>query len=188
MNDGRVVSNFILQALHGKPITVRHTDCMVRWFRTLLDLWRGEPNSLVPVRFRSRGRHDRPHEQQYDASGQYWKPRRAHHQRLCHDHTRSRWCVSTITVPIVPWTILGSGSQIVNLAKQEDDPQQRRPDIRRAAEILGWRPQVAISHGYCFKHNCLKVTMRDGLKKTIEYFRDELQNERQRFEQDDNVN
>ncbi|KAH7728028.1 CRE-SQV-1 protein [Aphelenchoides avenae] len=68
--------------------------------------------------------------------------------------------------------LVGSGSEIINLAKQEDDPQQRRPDISRAAEILGWKP---------------KVTMRDGLKKTIEYFRQELQNERQRFEQEETI-
>jgi UDP-glucuronate decarboxylase len=69
--------------------------------------------------------------------------------------------------------LVGSGGQIVKLAKQEDDPQQRRPDIRRAGEILGWQP---------------KVPMREGLKKTIEYFRQELQNEKERFQEDANAN
>lgn len=59
----------------------------------------------------------------------------------------------------------GSGSEITNQAKQEDDPQQRRPDIARAAQLLNWKP---------------KVSMRDGLKKTIEYFRNELEVEKAR--------
>jgi nucleoside-diphosphate-sugar epimerase len=38
--------------------------------------------------------------------------------------------------------LVGSGSEIINMPKQEDDPQQRRPDIRRAADLLNWRPKV----------------------------------------------
>jgi UDP-glucuronate decarboxylase len=38
--------------------------------------------------------------------------------------------------------LVGSKSEIVNMPKQEDDPQQRRPDIRRAAELLNWKPAV----------------------------------------------
>lgn len=38
--------------------------------------------------------------------------------------------------------LIQSGSQIVNMPKQEDDPQQRRPDIQRAAKILKWEPKV----------------------------------------------
>lgn len=45
----------------------------------------------------------------------------------------------------------------------EDDPQQRRPDIRRAAELIGFHP---------------RVRMIDGLRTTIEYFRNELAHER----------
>ena len=59
----------------------------------------------------------------------------------------------------------GSGSEIINQAKQEDDPQQRRPDITRAAQLLNWKP---------------KISMRDGLKKTIDYFRNELEVEKAR--------
>uniref|UniRef100_A0AC34G6L2 UDP-glucuronate decarboxylase n=1 Tax=Panagrolaimus sp. ES5 TaxID=591445 RepID=A0AC34G6L2_9BILA len=62
--------------------------------------------------------------------------------------------------------IIGSKSEIINHPKVEDDPQQRRPDIRRAAELLNWKP---------------KVSMRDGLKKTIEYFQKELESEKARI-------
>nr|CAD2171028.1 unnamed protein product [Meloidogyne enterolobii] len=44
-----------------------------------------------------------------------------------------------------------------------DDPQKRRPDITRAKEFLGWEP---------------KVQMIEGLHKTIEYFKGELEQEK----------
>jgi dTDP-glucose 4,6-dehydratase len=49
--------------------------------------------------------------------------------------------------------VTGSRSEIVYEALPTDDPKQRRPDISRARELLGWEPQVAL---------------RDGLKATIE--------------------
>jgi dTDP-glucose 4,6-dehydratase len=50
----------------------------------------------------------------------------------------------------------GSRSRIVFKPLPQDDPKQRRPDITRAKKFLGWDPQV---------------TLGEGLKKTIEYFR-----------------
>lgn len=51
-------------------------------------------------------------------------------------------------------------SEIENIAPVEDDPQKRRPDITRARKVLKWEPVVPL---------------KDGLQKTIEYFRKELQ-------------
>ena len=50
----------------------------------------------------------------------------------------------------------GSKSRIVYRPLPTDDPKQRRPDITRARELLGWEP---------------KVQLEEGLIKTIEYFR-----------------
>ena len=50
----------------------------------------------------------------------------------------------------------GSKSQIVYKDLPSDDPVKRKPDITTAKEILGWEP---------------KVDIKDGLEKTIEYFR-----------------
>jgi dTDP-glucose 4,6-dehydratase len=50
----------------------------------------------------------------------------------------------------------GRGGRIVHLPLPTDDPQRRRPDIRRARELLGWEPRTSLA---------------DGLKKTIDYFR-----------------
>lgn len=51
-------------------------------------------------------------------------------------------------------------SGIESVDPVEDDPQKRRPDITRAEKVLKWRPVVPL---------------KDGLFKTIEYFRKELQ-------------
>lgn len=56
--------------------------------------------------------------------------------------------------------IAGSESEIVFQPLPQDDPKQRRPDITLARELLGWEP---------------KVTLREGLARTIEYFRDGLE-------------
>ncbi len=53
----------------------------------------------------------------------------------------------------------GSRSEIVFEALPVDDPKVRQPDITRARELLGWEPEVEL---------------RDGLPKTVEYFRDTL--------------
>jgi dTDP-glucose 4,6-dehydratase len=52
--------------------------------------------------------------------------------------------------------LTGSNSKIEHTPLPVDDPKVRRPDIRRAKQLLGWEPQVELE---------------DGLRKTIEYFR-----------------
>ena len=52
-----------------------------------------------------------------------------------------------------------SKSKIMFEPLPQDDPKQRRPDIRKARKLLGWKP---------------KVSLKEGLKKTIIYFREQL--------------
>ena len=52
--------------------------------------------------------------------------------------------------------LTGSKSKIEFKPLPADDPVQRRPDIRRARDLLGWEP---------------KINLEDGLRKTVEYFR-----------------
>lgn len=56
--------------------------------------------------------------------------------------------------------LIGGTSKIIRLAAVEDDPQRRKPDISRAKKYLNWEP---------------KVSLAEGLKKTIAYFVKELQ-------------
>jgi len=55
--------------------------------------------------------------------------------------------------------MMGGGSKIVFKELPVDDPKQRRPDITKARKLLGWEP---------------KVSLEQGLKETIKYFRDIL--------------
>jgi len=52
--------------------------------------------------------------------------------------------------------IIGSNSPVIHNPLPQDDPKQRRPDITRARQLLGWEP---------------KVDLETGLRQTIEYFR-----------------
>ena len=64
-----------------------------------------------------------------------------------------------MTIEDIARTIIrmsGSQSKLVNRPLPEDDPKVRQPDITRARTLLGWEP---------------KVTLEEGLTKTLEYFR-----------------
>ena len=56
----------------------------------------------------------------------------------------------------------GSRSRVVHRPRPQDDPRQRRPDISKADDVLGWAPQTEL---------------RDGLKRTIAYFEGLLSDE-----------
>lgn len=129
MDDGRVVSNFILQALRGDPITIYGDGKQTRSFQYVDDLVTGliklmEANYTEPVNIGN------PEEQTINEFAELIR------------------------------NLVGSNSSIVHRSGQPDDPRQRKPDITRAAKILSWKP---------------KVSVRDGLLKTIDYFREELE-------------
>lgn len=125
-NDGRVVSNFIVQALRNQPITVYGTGAQTRSFCYVDDLIEGfirlmgSPDSVTgPVNLGNTGEYP----------------------------------VLQLAEKIVELT--GSRSAIVLNPLPTDDPKQRQPDITLARELLGWEP---------------KVSLEEGLKKTIAYF------------------
>jgi dTDP-glucose 4,6-dehydratase len=124
--DGRVVPNFITQALAGKPLTVYGDGTQTRSFCFVDDLVEGIYRLLVsdtndPVNLGNPG------------------------EMSILDFARK---VTEIT---------RSKSDIVFERLPVDDPKVRQPDITRAKELLGWEP---------------KVPLEDGLKQTIEYFRE----------------
>jgi len=117
-NDGRVVSNFIVQALTGQPITIFGDGSQTRAFCYVDDLIDGlvrlmesPPEVTGPVNLGN------PEE-----------------------HT-----IRNLAERIVAAT--GSASPIVFEPLPRDDPKQRQPDITRAGQVLGWHPGVTIDEG-----------------------------------------
>jgi UDP-glucuronate decarboxylase len=117
-NDGRVVSNFIVQALQGQDITLYGDGMQTRAFCYVDDLVDG----LV----RMMGTSD-------DVTGPI---------NLGNPHEIA---VRTLAELVIDLT--GSRSALVYRPLPSDDPTQRCPDITRARQVLGWQPNVALKDG-----------------------------------------
>ena len=118
VNDGRVVSNFVVQALRGEPITIYGEGCQTRSFCYVDDLIDGlmrlmdSPADLVgPVNL---GRPD-------------------------------EFTVAELADIVIELT--GSRSEIRKLPLPVDDPRQREPDISIAQDRLGWMPKTPLKVG-----------------------------------------
>ncbi|MCK1360929.1 UDP-glucuronic acid decarboxylase family protein [Bradyrhizobium sp. 199] len=117
-NDGRVVSNFIVQALRGEPITIYGAGTQTRSFCFVDDLVRGlqllmesSPSITGPCNLGN------PHEVTIEA----------------------------IAREVLTYTESNSPLRFESLPK--DDPKRRKPVIDTAARALGWRPRVALKDG-----------------------------------------
>ncbi|MES4786409.1 MAG: NAD-dependent dehydratase [Nitrospiraceae bacterium] len=152
-NDGRVVSNFIVQALQGKPLTVFGDGSQTRSFCYVDDLVRGiaalvmaESNTSVTERTDRKG---------------FLSPRTEAVREDVHDPVNlgNPRELTVLEIARLVLKLTGSSNPIEHTPLPVDDPKVRRPDIRRAKMLLGWEP---------------KIGLEDGLKKTIEYFRQVL--------------
>jgi UDP-glucuronate decarboxylase len=117
-DDGRVVSNFIMQALRGEPLTVYGTGEQTRSFCYVSDLVDG----LVRLM-------DSPHE--VTGPINLGNPR--------------EYTMLAIAERIV--ALVGSSSTISYRPLPSDDPQQRQPVIDKARDTLGWTPVVDFDDG-----------------------------------------
>jgi UDP-glucuronate decarboxylase len=117
-DDGRVVSNFIVQALRNAPITIYGSGLQTRSFCHVDDLVGGFMKLF----------HSSP-----DITGpiNLGNPAELTVIDLAHRIVR----------------LANSKSPIVHMLAAVDDPKQRRPDIGRAAAQLGWRPNIDIDNG-----------------------------------------
>jgi dTDP-glucose 4,6-dehydratase len=149
-NDGRVVSNFIVQALQGQPLTIFGDGSQTRSFCYADDLVRGITALLLADS-------DKTVEQRTDRSTFLTKSSQPLPETI-HDPVNignpRELTVKDIADLVLRLT--GSKSKIEHRPLPADDPKVRRPDIRRAKMLLGWEPQIELE---------------DGLRKTIEYFR-----------------
>jgi UDP-glucuronate decarboxylase len=117
-NDGRVVSNFIMQALKGEEITIYGNGSQTRSFCYVDDLIDG----LVRLM-----------ESPDDFTGPV------------NLGNPAEFSILDLAKKII--AITGSASKITFKPLPEDDPRQRRPDISLAEEKLGWRPTVDVQAG-----------------------------------------
>jgi UDP-glucuronate decarboxylase len=129
-NDGRVISNFVVQAIRGEPITIYGDGLQTRSFCYVDDLIEGMIRLMQsPDDFTGPVNIGNPTE------------------------------FSMIELAELVLRLVGSPSTIVFMPLPQDDPRQRRPDISLAKSKLGWQPAVSLE---------------DGLKETIAYFRRRL--------------
>lgn len=124
-----MVSNFIIQALQGKDITIYGSGKQTRSFQYVTDLVRGLEMLM---------------NSDYDGPVNLGNP--------------DEYTIKEFATMIVQ--MVGSKSKIIHLDATKDDPSRRKPDISLASRVLGWKPEVDV---------------RTGLRRTIEYFRRELE-------------
>jgi dTDP-glucose 4,6-dehydratase len=119
-HDGRVVSNFIVQALGGEPLTVYGRGDQTRSFCYVDDEIEGLVRLLMT-----------PDSEEIHLPVNIGNP----HELTVHQ----------IAEKVIELT--GSESRIVFEPLPEDDPRVRRPDIARAAELLSWKPEISLEEG-----------------------------------------
>lgn len=144
-NDGRVISNFVVQALKGEPLTVYGDGRQTRSFCYVSDLIEGILRLLMISDGRTaastgakRGSEDDIHlPTNIGNPGEFTVVQLA---RMVIELTGSRSVIEHKLLPV-------------------DDPRVRQPDITRAARLLGWEP---------------RVSLEEGLRKTIAFFASEM--------------
>jgi dTDP-glucose 4,6-dehydratase len=124
-DDGRAVSNFVVQALRNEPLTIFGDGSQSRSFTFVDDEIAGflallDSDQVSPI-------------------------------NIGNDN---EFTIAQLAELVIDTT--GSESEIVHLPLPVDDPTQRKPDLTKARTLLGWEPTVQL---------------RDGLERTVEYFR-----------------
>ena len=140
-DDGRVVSNFIVQAIRGKDITIYGEGSQTRSFCYIDDLIEG----MIRMMDYETGECDREID--------YTKPSLSGFPGPLNLGNPYEVTIRSLAEKIVK--IVGSRSQIVFEPLPEDDPRRRCPDITKARDILSWEPHISFE---------------DGLQKTVDYF------------------
>lgn len=117
-NDGRVVSNFILQALNNEDITIYGNGKQTRSFQYIDDLIEGMIRMM-------------------DTEDDFTGP--------VNLGNPNEFPVLELAQKVIQMT--GSSSKIVFKSLPDDDPKQRRPDITLAKKKLGWQPTIELNEG-----------------------------------------
>ena len=118
MNDGRVVSNFIVQALKGEDITIYGDGSQTRSFQYIDDLVAGMTRMMET-------------DESFIGPVNIGNPR--------------EFTILELAEKVIDMT--GSRSKLVRKPLPSDDPAQRKPDIRLAKERLDWEPHIQLEEG-----------------------------------------
>jgi len=132
-NDGRVVSNFIVQALLGRDITIYGDGSQTRSFCYVDDLIDGLVRLMASAD---------------DVTGPI------------NIGNPTEFTILELASQVIE--LVGSRSRIVHQPLPQDDPRQRRPDISKAQDVLGWSP---------------RAPLKEGLTRTIAYFEELLRDQ-----------
>jgi len=132
-NDGRVVSNFIVQALLGRDITVYGDGSQTRSFcyvddliEAMIRMMATQASVTGPINIGNPG----------------------------------EFTILQLASQIIE--IIGSRSKVVHRPMPQDDPRQRRPNISKAQEILNWAPQMPLKDGLVRTIAYFEETLKDG--------------------------
>ncbi len=130
VHDGRVVSNFIVQALRGQNLTIYGDGKQTRSFCYVDDLLEGicrlmKVDYKLPVNLGNPG----------------------------------EFTVAELANVVIE--VIGSKSKIEYKELPKDDPKRRKPDISKAKKLLGWEP---------------KIGLKEGISKSLEWFKKEIGN------------
>lgn len=126
-DDGRVVSNFINQAISGSPITVYGDGKQTRSFCYVADMVEGLIRLMESDKTKG---------------------------EVVNLGNPEEYTMIDLAQKVKAMT--GSSAEIVHTDLPPDDPEKRRPDITKAKTLLGWEPKVSVD---------------EGLKKTIAYYK-----------------
>lgn len=130
LDDGRVVTQFLVQGWRGEPITVHGDGKQTRSFCYVDDLVRGFRKLFDS-----------------DVKGPV---------NLGNPETE----MTVLQVAEKVRELTGGRSTIVHVARGQDDPERRRPDIRRAKELLGWEPTIPFADGLAKTSEDVRVRLK----------------------------
>lgn len=126
-NDGRVVSNFIVQALQGKPLTIYGDGSQTRSFCYVDDLVSGIIALLAAEPKTGSGAEET-----------------GVHEPVNLGNPRE---LAVLEIAKLVLELTGAGSEMLHHPLPVDDPRVRRPDIARAKTLLAWEPKVELEEG-----------------------------------------
>ena len=136
-NDGRVVSNFVVQALLGHDITIYGDGAQTRSFcyvddliAGLMSLMNGQDDVIGPINLGN------PKE------------------------------FSMLELAALVIELTGSKSKVVHRPLPQDDPRQRRPDISKAQKMLNWQPHTPLKEGLVKTIAYFEELLREGKSQT----------------------